>query len=101
MDNNITILKESNYPEIVFIAAHSGTGNKAYFNNLDLLDYNDEIILKYYNETRKYKVIDKIIQNKNGYINIKKEDNNQLILTTCYPYNDNYQLIVSCIEKES
>ena len=101
MDNNITILPGSNYPNIIFIAAHSGTGEKAYFNNLDYLDINDEIIIEYLNDKRIYQVQEKSIQIKNGYINITKSKYNTLILTTCYPYNDKYQLIVSCIEKES
>ena len=38
---------------------------------------------------------------KNGFINVNKEPDNQLILTTCSPIHNNYQLIVNCIEKES
>ena len=101
VDKNITILKESNYPHNIFIAAHSGTGNNAYFKDLDKLDINDEITIEYYNNIKKYLVESKNIQKKNGYINISNKEINYLILTTCYPYDDNYQLIVSCIEKES
>lgn len=101
VDKNITILKESNYPYILYIAAHSGTGDNAYFNSLDKLEINDEINIEYYNDKKIYLVEDINIQNKNGYINIRKKESNHLILTTCYPYDDNYQLVVSCIEKES
>ena len=101
VDKNITILKESNYPHSIFIAAHSGTGDIAYFKNLDQLDIDDEIIINYYNDQKTYQVKSKNIQIKDGYISISNLEKNYLVLTTCYPYNDNYQLIVSCIEKES
>lgn len=95
------ILKESNYPKLLVLAAHSGTGYNSYFNNLDKLELNDEIIINYNNEQIIYKVNQIDIQKKNGYINIREKDNNYLVLTTCYPKDDKYQLIVSCIEKES
>ena len=54
IEEHVTILKESILPEndnsIVFIAAHSGTGNIAYFKNLDKLNINDLIILKINNK---------------------------------------------------
>lgn len=105
IEQNITILKESILPDkdnsIMFIAAHSGIGKIAYFEELDELKPNDEIILNINNKTYKYIVKEYWEEKKNGYINVNKESKKQLILTTCSPNKDNYQLIINCIEKES
>ena len=85
----------------MFIAAHSGIGKIAYFEELDELKPNDEIILNINNKTYKYIVKEYWEEKKNGYINVNKESKKQLILTTCSPNKDNYQLIINCIEKES
>lgn len=104
VDENITILKESILPDkdnsIVFIAAHSGNGQIAYFERLDELEIGDEITLKYNNTNYIYQVKDIWEDKKNGYININKESKKQLVLTTCSPDNEGYQLIVNCTEKE-
>ena len=51
IEKHVTILKESIYPDddnsIMIIAAHSGIGRIAYFNELDKLEINDEIVLIY------------------------------------------------------
>lgn len=105
VDKNITILKESILPpnknDIIYIAAHSGTGPTAYFKNLNYLKKNDEIIIYLYNN--KYTYIVKKIWNetKTGYIHITKDDNTSLILTTCNPHNEKLQLVLSCTKKES
>lgn len=105
IEENITILQESTYPSnensILIIAAHSGTGKIAYFERLDELSINDEIIITYNKKKYYYNVIDIFEEKKNGYININKEKKRQLVLTTCSPTKDNIQLIVNCIEKES
>lgn len=105
VDRNVTILEGSIEPHkensIFFLAAHSGTGKTAYFKNLDKLNKNDEIILNYKNKTYYYTVKSSWETIKNGEINIEKEEKKQLILTTCSPSNDNNQLILNCIEKES
>lgn len=105
VDKHVTILKESIFPEndnsIIFIAAHSGTGEIAYFKNLDKIQQNDIINLKLNNKKYEYIVKNMWEEPKNGYININKEENKQLILTTCSPTNSKKQLIVNCIKKES
>ena len=105
IENNITILKGSIEPEkedsIVFIAAHSGYGEKAFFKDLDKLDIEDKIILSYKNIDYIYKVKNKWETNKDGDIEVQKEDEKQLILTTCSPKDKTKQLIINCIEKES
>lgn len=86
---------------IIFLAAHSGTGPKAYFDDLDQLEINDPIELIYQNKTLLYYVTDIWEEDKNGYIHINKTNNNQLILTTCSPTNSKKQLIISSTEKNT
>lgn len=100
IERHVSILKEST-SSLMIIAAHSGIGPIAYFQELDKLELNDEIILIINNKKRIYIVKDIWEEKKNGYININKEKTNQLILTTCSPHKDNYQLVINCIEKES
>ena len=105
IEKHVTILNESIYPDndnsIMIIAAHSGIGRIAYFNELDKLEINDEIILIYKDKEYIYIVKDIWEEKKTGYININREKKKQLVLTTCSPNKDNYQLIINCIEKES
>ena len=103
IEENITILEDSINPDqensIMYIAAHSGTGKVAYFNNLDKLNIDDEIELIYKNKTYKYTINKIWEEKKNGYIHINKENNKQLILTTCSPTKQNKQLVISSILK--
>jgi len=105
IEKNIEILKESIMPDkknsIVFIAAHSGEGEIAYFNNLIDLDINDELILYYNNYYYKYNIIEKYEEDKNGYIDVDKTTQDQLVLTTCHPYKKNKQLVINAIKKEN
>ena len=99
IEEHVTILEEID--NTIVLAAHSGTGPIAYFERLDELEINDEIILIYNNKKYKYRVKEIWEEKKNGYIQINKETKKQLVLTTCSPNKPNYQLIVNCIEKES
>ena len=105
IEKNISILKESIMPDqansILILAAHSGTGKIAYFEELDQLRIKDEIIINYHNKTYIYLVKDIWEEKKNGFININKESEKQLVLTTCSPKKENTQLIINCILKES
>ena len=99
IEEHVTILRDDQ--NLLILAAHSGTGKIAYFEELDNLKENDKIILKYKDTTSIYYVKNYWEEKKNGYITINKEDNKQLILTTCSPNKPGYQLIINCIEKES
>ena len=105
IEENITILKESiepnNNESIIFLAAHSGYGEKAFFKDLDKLEQNDKVILSYENIDYLYIVKDKWETNKDGDIEVPKENKKQLILTTCSTKDKHKQLIINCIEKES
>ena len=104
IEENITILKESILPpkekSIIFLAAHSGTSKIAYFDNLDKLEINDTILLTINNTENVYQIKNIYKQKKNGYIHINKENKDQLILTTCDPNNNEYQLIINSTKKE-
>ena len=105
VEKHVTILKESTTPDennsIMIIAAHSGEGKIAYFEELDKLRINDEITLIYNNKKYTYQVNEIWEEKKNGYININRENKKQLVLTTCSPTKKDYQLVVNSIEKES
>ena len=105
IEENVTILKESVMPDkdnsIIFLAAHSGTGRIAYFERLNELKLNDIIKLKLKNKTYYYKIIEIFEKDKDGFIDISKTKENQLVLTTCSPSKKNKQLIINSTEKSS
>lgn len=105
IEENITILKGSIEPNknnsIFFLAAHSGPGEIAFFNNLDKLNINDIITLKYKNIKYYYSVKDIWETNKDGNIEVNKDINNQLILTTCSKNDNTKQLVINCTKIES
>ncbi|MBR3211306.1 MAG: sortase [Bacilli bacterium] len=105
IEENVTILKESKYPEeensILFIAAHSGTGEIAFFQRLDELQEQDEVHILLFDKVYTYQVKSIYEQQKDGYIRGYREEKRQLVLTTCCPQKENCQLIINCIEKES
>ena len=105
IEKHISILKETIFPNrnnsLIIIAAHSGIGKIAYFEELDELKKDDTIDLIYLNKKYTYIVKDIWEEKKNGFININKENKPQLVLTTCSPNKEGYQLIVNCTQKES
>lgn len=101
VDKHVTIIEGSSFPNILILAAHSGEGKIAYFENLDELKINDIIIINHNNKKYHYYVKEIWEEKKDGYINLNKDNKNQLILTTCSPNHNGYQLIINCIEKES
>lgn len=105
IEENITILKESTDPKeeksILFIAAHSGTSNVSFFEDLDELSLQDKIQIDYENNTYIYTINKIEEQPKTGYISGIKEKKRQLVLTTCCPHKENCQLLINAIEKES
>lgn len=105
IEENVTILKSSKSiktkDSLIILAAHSGSGKIAYFNNLNKLNINDTIELKYYDENYIFTVTNIYEQDKVGYIKISKKDESQLILTTCSTTTNNKQLIIESTLKES
>jgi LPXTG-site transpeptidase (sortase) family protein len=100
VDENIMILKESTLPDTedstVFLAAHSGNGLVAYFNDLKELEPNDKVYFIYKQKTYIYKVTKIHEIKKNGFLTGNYNKDKELILTTC-SNNKNKQLIVNTI----
>ena len=92
VDKNVTLIN-SNIENTYILAAHSGTGNLAYFNDLKYLEKNDEIYLKFKDKILKYEIVNIRSEKKNGKIKIKNKEN-QLILTTCDQVRKGNQLII-------
>jgi len=98
VNQNIEVLTGSIMPDkegVLILAGHSGVGKIAYFNDLDQLEENDEIIIIYENKEYKYKV--DLIYNeiKDGNIKVvKKKNHKYLYLTTCNKYFSNKQLVI-------
>lgn len=77
--------------ESIILAAHSGSGYKAFFKNLHKLEIDDLASIYYAGKKYNYIVTDIFTELKDGDIELPK-DNNLLILTTCY--NKEKQLVV-------
>ncbi len=98
VNKNITVLNGSSMPDTVnsslYLAAHSGDSPISFFQNIDLLKINDQIIIHYQNKDYYYVVSDIYEINKTGYINVNKNIHDSiLVLTTCSK-NESKQLIV-------
>ena len=105
VEYSITYLNESSYPDqdggTVILAAHSGNSNISYFENINKLKINDEIKLIYNNKLYTYNVVNIYNNEKNGYININKNNNsNRLVLTTCHPTQKDKQFILIATNKK-
>ena len=98
VNNSVTLLNESIMPDnnnsIIYLAAHSGSGHLAYFNNLDKLKEDDIINVLYNTKKYYYAVYDIYEMVKNGEIIVNRNINeNYLVLTTCSK-NNNMQLVI-------
>ena len=98
VNKNIQILDESNFPDIAkgnfILAGHSGSGNIAYFKNVDKLKQDDEITIIYKGFEYKYKIVNIYDVEKTGSANIiRNKEKNTLTLITCR-HNTNKQIIV-------
>lgn len=92
VNKNVALI-DSNIENTYILAAHSGSGNLAYFNDLKYLRKKDKIYLKFENKTLEYEVVNIRSNIKNGKIRIKNKEN-QLILTTCDQIKKGNQLII-------
>jgi len=95
VEKNVTILEESDENDTIFLAAHSGYGNIAYFNRLDELTFGDIIYLTYKNKKLTYEVNTIEEQEKTGKITVTKNKEKELILTTCSKSDKSKQLIIT------
>lgn len=101
VNKNIEIIDSSDMPDITkgnfILAGHSGTGRIAFFDNLDKLIVDDTIIVYYKNIKYIYQInnIESIV--KDGTIEIKREFESMITLTTCNQENKNERLVITGI----
>lgn len=98
VEKNIFIVDQADYPDKkngnFIIAAHSGTGWKAFFNDLYQLEKNNDIYVTYKNKKYLYKIADIYTQKKTGTIAIYRDYNKKtLTLVTCTNNDDTTQTV--------
>lgn len=88
VEKNIMVIEGSTYPDVergnFILAGHSGTGWKAFFNELYRLNIGDETYVTYKGKKYTYKITNIYKQNKTGKIAIYRNYNKTtLTLVTC------------------
>lgn len=88
VEKNILVVEGSNYPDVekgnLILAGHSGTGWKAFFNELYRMNTNDLVYVTYKNKKYTYKITNIYKQQKVGKIAIYRNyDKTTLTLVTC------------------
>lgn len=105
LSKNIYYLQESIPLEeensMIILAAHRGTSNVAFFNDLDKLKIGDTIFLDYKHESYTYILKEIYDEEKDGRLNIYRDSNkDSLILITCNKYKKKYQTIYVSYRKD-
>lgn len=98
VEENITVLKESNYPDIeggnFIIAGHSGTGAIAFFNDLYKLTTGDTAKVTYLGDVYNYQLVKSYKVPKTGTVQIQRnQDKTTLTLITCTNYDSTTQTV--------
>ena len=93
VEKNILVVEESSYPDVekgnLILAGHSGTGWKAFFNDLYKLAKGDVAYVEYKGKKYTYQIVNIYTQPKVGSIAIYRNyDKTTLTLVTC-TNNDN------------
>lgn len=88
VEKNILVVAGSNYPDTekgnLILAGHSGTGWKAFFNDLYKLEVNDTAYITYKNKKYIYNIVNIYKQPKIGKLAIYRDyDKTTLTLITC------------------
>lgn len=88
VEKNILVVDGSNYPDTekgnLILAGHSGTGWKAFFNDLYKLKTNDTVYVTYKNKKYIYNIVNIYKQPKIGKLAIYRDyDKTTLTLITC------------------
>ncbi len=88
IEANITVMQESDYPDVkngnLIIIGHSGTGWKAFFNELYRLGLGDIAQVSYKNNNYTYRLVNVYKQDKTGNVTIyRSSTKNILTLITC------------------
>lgn len=98
IEENVTIHEQSNFPDQensnVILMAHSGSGKKAFFNDLDKLN-EDSLIEFYYQKTKYvYKIDHYYSEEKVGTLVIQRDSTKKAItLITCSQKDKSRQLV--------
>jgi len=98
VEKNILVIEGSNYPDVergnFILAGHSGTGWKAFFNELYRLQTGDEAYVTYKGKKYIYNLVNIYKQPKTGKVAIYRNyDVRTLTLITCTNYDDTTQTI--------
>lgn len=98
VEKNILVVEGSSYPDIdkgnLIIAGHSGTGWKAFFNELYKLTTGDVAYVNYKNKKYIYRIVNIYKQPKVGTIAIYRNyDKTTLTLVTCTNNDDTTQSV--------
>ena len=98
VEKNIMVIEGSTYPDVergnFILAGHSGTGWKAFFNELYRLNVGDEAYVTYKGKKYTYKITNIYKQNKTGKIAIYRNYNKTtLTLVTCTNNDDTTQTV--------
>ena len=98
IEENVTIHNTSDYPNNedsnLILIAHSGTGKKAFFKDIDKL--NEDSLIEFYYQRKKYiyKIDNYYMIEKNGSAKIKRDTTKKTItLITCNEKDKTKQLI--------
>lgn len=98
VEKNILVIDGSNYPDVergnFILAGHSGTGWKAFFNELYQLQTGDEAYVTYKGKKYVYNLVNIYKQPKTGKVAIYRNyDVRTLTLITCTNYDSTTQTI--------
>ena len=98
VEQNVTVISGSSYPNKekgnLILAAHSGTGWKAFFNDLYKLSTGDKAIVSYKGTTYTYTIVNIYKQEKTGKVAIYRNyDKTTLTLITCTNFDNATQTI--------
>lgn len=98
VEKNIMVIEGSTYPDVergnFILAGHSGTGWKAFFNELYRLNVGDEAYVTYKGKKYTYKITNIYKQNKTGKIAIYRNYNKTtLTLVTCTNNDETTQTV--------
>lgn len=98
VEKNIMVIEGSAYPDVergnFILAGHSGTGWKAFFNELYRLNVGDEAYVTYKGKKYTYKITNIYKQNKTGKIAIYRNYNKTtLTLVTCTNNDETTQTV--------
>ena len=98
IEQNITVITGSSYPDKekgnLIIAAHSGSGWKAFFNDLYKLSTGDIAEVSYKGKKYTYKIVNIYKQDKTGTIAIYRNyDKTTLTLVTCTNFDSKTQTV--------